>query len=205
MALKAEPATLSDLPRLVDIFYTGFNDDFFEAIFPPTPEARQYISDSYEGFIKSRWDHGLKSNVFVTRDENGKAVSSIVYWIIPPGNGGLSPWWQRWPAAKPTMSDDALNEFFMGMQTQHHAVMKDKEHIYLEIVCTHERFRRRGHGTTLLEVGNKMADEMDYILYLDSEKNATKLYQKVGYALRTDVEQTSPLAAMMRPKKSQRV
>jgi len=73
----------------------------------------------------------------------------------------------------------------------------------LEVVCTLENQRGRGYGTALLEKGNRMADDMDYILYLDSERDARSLYEKVGYML-NEVEQTSPLVSMMRQKKSKR-
>jgi GNAT superfamily N-acetyltransferase len=122
------------------------------------------------------------------------------------------------------MSDELLEEFFSGMATQHEIAMGEKEHICkfqspksglwsevnirpatdLEVVATYETVRRRGYGTILLELGNKLADEMDYPLYLDSEKDAKGLYLKVGYHELTDIAKSSPLAPLMRPRRSER-
>ena len=56
----------------------------------------------------------------------------------------------------------------------------------------------------LLNLGNKMADDMNYALYLDSEKNAKDLYLRVGYEEIPDVAQKSPLSPLLRKKKSER-
>lgn len=49
-----------------------------------------------------------------------------------------------------------------------------------------------------------MADDMNYALYLDSEKNAKDLYLRVGYEEIPDVAQKSPLSPLLRKKKSER-
>lgn len=120
------------------------------------------------------------------------------------------------------MSHEKLAEFFGPMEEQHHMAMGTKEHICkfdlmslrlrnsskipvdLEVIATHESARKRGYGTMLLELGNKMADDMDYALYLDAEKDAKDLYLKVGYKEIADVAQKSPLSPLLRKKKSER-
>ncbi|KAH8884965.1 hypothetical protein GQ53DRAFT_660700 [Thozetella sp. PMI_491] len=204
MSQTAEPATLADLPALVDIFYSGFNDDFFADIFPPTPEGREYIRQAYEGFIKSEPGQ-QQSKVFVIRGSDvGIPISSIIFWIVRPEDGGAWSWRKRWPTTRVGMDDAKLEEFFEGMANQHHEVMKEQEHIYLEIIATMDGHRKKGHGTTLLQLGSKLADDMNYILYLDSERDAKSLYESVGYVVQGDVEQTSPLVAMVRKKKGDR-
>ena len=74
----------------------------------------------------------------------------------------------------------------------------------VEVIVTADIERHKGYGSKLMQLGNDVADEMDYICYLDSEKDAKGVYEKCGYVANTDVDQTSPLAAMVRPKKSQR-
>ena len=74
----------------------------------------------------------------------------------------------------------------------------------LEVIATQESSRKKGYGTMLLEMGNKMADDIDYAIYLDSEKDATALYLKAGYDLMPEVAQKSPLAPLLRKKKSER-
>ena len=69
MAPTAEPATLEDVPALAEIFFSGFNDDFFQPIFPQTPQGRAFVEESYSSFIRSEGPQ--KSQVFVSRDESG--------------------------------------------------------------------------------------------------------------------------------------
>ena len=76
--------------------------------------------------------------------------------------------------------------------------------IDLEIIATEESSRKKGYGTMLLEMGSRMADDIDYALYLDSEKDATALYLKAGYELMPEVAQKSPLAPLLRKRKSER-
>jgi len=74
----------------------------------------------------------------------------------------------------------------------------------VEVVVTWSTERRKGYGSMAVQVGNDVADEMDYICYLDAEKDAKRVYEKCGYVVNTGVDKTSPLVAMVRPKKSQR-
>ncbi len=69
---------------------------------------------------------------------------------------------------------------------------------------THESAKRRGYGTMLLDAGNKMADDMDYPIYLDASKEGMPIYLKAGYQ-ELDIVKTSPSTPMMRPRKSERV
>lgn len=69
---------------------------------------------------------------------------------------------------------------------------------------TQQESQKRGYGTTLLKHANQVADEMDYPLYLDAEKDAKGLYVKVGYEEVPGVAQGSPLAPLLRKRKSER-
>ena len=70
---------------------------------------------------------------------------------------------------------------------------------------THSPARKQGHGTALLEHGNKIADELDYPLYLDAEKDAVRLYEKIGYEAQTDaVKESELMMPMVRPRRSER-
>jgi len=73
MAVQVEPATLSDVPRLAEIFQLSFNDEYMTKLFPPTPEGRAYVSKAYENFIQKT---AQDSRVFVVRDEEGKCHRS---------------------------------------------------------------------------------------------------------------------------------
>jgi len=49
-----------------------------------------------------------------------------------------------------------------------------------------------------------MADDLEYPCYLDAGKEAKHLYETHGYIENTQVAPVEPLAAMVRPKKTDR-
>ncbi|KAJ9143488.1 hypothetical protein NKR23_g6584 [Pleurostoma richardsiae] len=196
-------ATPADVKALVDIFYSGFNDEFFEPLFPQSRECREFLEEAYGSWIKGK-EGRQEAMVYVVRDEDGKTLSVASYWVIKPGDNGLQGWRSRWPAVPPGMSTEGLEEFFAGMESQHELGMGTKEHIYLEILATQESARRRGYGSMLLDIGKELADGMDYPLYLDAERDSKSLYIKAGYQELTDIAQSSPLSPLMRLRKSER-
>ncbi len=64
---------------------------------------------------------------------------------------------------------------------------------------SHSTVRRQGYGLALLENGNKMADKLKLASYLDSEQDAKKFYENVGYVYQKDAQTQSPMLPMLRP------
>lgn len=76
MSLTVEPATLNDVPALAKIFFSGFNDELFRSLFPPTPPGQEYIEEGYASWITGK--EGMqKAKVFVVRGENGMAGDAM--------------------------------------------------------------------------------------------------------------------------------
>lgn len=63
---------------------------------------------------------------------------------------------------------------------------------------THSTARRRGHGSALLRMGNKMGDELKMASYLDAEADAMRLYESAGYVFQKDAERYSKSSPMVR-------
>ncbi len=70
MAEAFEPATLQDLPDIVDVFFSAFNGEAMANIFPPTPAGREFMRQLYEKCIKSE-PGNQTTKVFVVRDDHG--------------------------------------------------------------------------------------------------------------------------------------
>ena len=73
MAQAFEPATLQDLPDIVDVFFSAFNGEDMANIFPPTPEGREFMRQLYEKCIKSE-PGNQSTKVFVVRDDQGTST-----------------------------------------------------------------------------------------------------------------------------------
>ena len=76
MAPVAEPATLDDVPAIAEIFFSGFNDDYFQPVFPQTLQGCTYIEEAYASFITGK-EGRQKSQVFVIRDQTGTSAAFI--------------------------------------------------------------------------------------------------------------------------------
>ncbi|KAK1596517.1 acyl-CoA N-acyltransferase [Colletotrichum navitas] len=200
--LVVEYATLEDAPAVADIFLKSFNSDFFQTLFPQNEYGRDYMTKASEQFMLSKQNGSQEGQVFVVRNEQGMPVAASVIWIIRPEDEGTWSWRKRWPTANAGQRDDLLDEFFTGMATQHHRIMGKEPHIYFELIMTDPAYRRRGYGLALLQKASEIADQKGYPIYLDAEEYIVQLYNLAGYAIKTDLGQTSALVPMVRPAKS---
>ncbi len=59
----------------------------------------------------------------------GHVVSSALFWVVKPDDGGVWSWKKRWPAVEKGVDEGLLDEFFASMAGQHGHIMGEKEHI----------------------------------------------------------------------------
>lgn len=140
-----EAATLENVSNITDTFLACFNDEYFAELFPPTEVGVKYLHDAFSAFLDDE-----SAGLFIIKDEQGisspSVFSSYLIYLemaksLPIGNlasvllffeqpGGKPPrkWTTRWPAAREGMNGPMMEEFFLGMDGQHHQVMGDKQH-----------------------------------------------------------------------------
>jgi hypothetical protein len=75
MAPIIETAKMEDTADIADIFMRCFNDEYFQALFPPMDAGRDYIKRRYNGFIHSRERGSQEASVWLIRDQGGKNTS----------------------------------------------------------------------------------------------------------------------------------
>ncbi|KAL8316007.1 hypothetical protein RB597_000079 [Gaeumannomyces tritici] len=196
------PATVADVPGIVDILIHAFESERMNEMFPPTPESRAWIEKAYEGFV--RGDVGRhESRVFVLRNENGKTVGFSFYWIVDAKNGEFQPWHERYPARVAGLGWEQMDAFYTMMENNHRKVMGQGSHIFLETIAVHTSVRGRGLAARMVEIGMELADTLDYPSYLDGNKLAVTLYERAGY-ISQDTGLPFRSVPMRRPKKSER-
>ncbi|TQV94266.1 hypothetical protein V2A60_002693 [Cordyceps javanica] len=213
MVSMVENAVAADAPALGAMHINAFETDQPEPLF-----VEPYAVAGWGGFIRDAADAaaaaaaagdairaGPQTRVGVIRDESGTAKAACLLRIAPDKNavaGLYADWEDLWGTPLPGMSRDRMDAFFGGMKAQHKTVMGDTPHIYLEIVMAHSSARGRGYGMALLQFANTVADGMGLPLYLDSNKDVTALYERLGYVKQPDEVRTSNcLIPMLRPVK----
>ncbi|KAH8900632.1 hypothetical protein GQ53DRAFT_835592 [Thozetella sp. PMI_491] len=198
--------TLDDVPYLVDLMFEAFNGPFFNAIFPDNEGGRAFIRRMYEACINPppAGQPCQDRKLVVVRDNDGKVLSSVVYFIVKPDDKGLWQWKKRFPAPTPEMGLDEgkMDAFFAVPEGLSAKFVGEQCHIYVESAVTLTDHQRKGYMTTLLKMGNQLADDLDYPLFLVASPAGQPGYLNSGYeVLQADAPGPMP---MLRKKKSER-
>ncbi|KAH8647980.1 hypothetical protein BX600DRAFT_120248 [Xylariales sp. PMI_506] len=204
-------ANADDLPGLENLLIQAFKEKpDFNDLFPSEEGARAWMRSMYAVSIdppavNRHCEPWQERKVLVIRDEDGRVISSIVYFIIKPDDKGLWAWNKRFPPPSPEMGLDSnvIAKIFANTELKSAKFMGDEPHIYVELAITLETHQRRGYMGKLLDIGNELADQMGYPLFLVSSKAGKPGYLKKGYEL-LDPDETIPYA-MLRKKQSNRL
>ncbi|KAL5322659.1 hypothetical protein ACEPPN_010634 [Leptodophora sp. 'Broadleaf-Isolate-01'] len=214
---KVSPATVSDVPGAVAVFFSSFNSARAQEIFPPTESGKRWLADSITASI-NRPELGI-SSVVVTdesesalaaadvngvgngRKEKGKVVA-FATWVKHPG-GEFPPWDKRWNPNPPEgVTVEMLGPgFFDAMGRQHKSAMGERPHFFLESISTLPEFRKRGLASKLLDWGVDAADELGWECYLDGAAGAVPLYKKYGFVEMPEKDPGTASSPMARPGK----
>lgn len=84
-------------------------------------------------------------------------------------------------------------------------MLRIKELIFLvlEVLATHDDYRKRGLASRLLDWGSENADRNGWECYLDAGAGAQSLYQKHGYVPHPEIRDAkAPAEPMVRPVKN---
>ncbi|KAK0127305.1 tRNA (adenine(58)-N(1))-methyltransferase non-catalytic subunit trm6 [Cadophora gregata f. sp. sojae] len=214
MVFKVSPATPSDIPGIIPIFFSSFTGPRAEELFPPTGSGKEWLADSIEAAIANpglgcQWlvvtDEPESSGEAVAGGENGEKKGKVVanvMWVKHPG-GEVPSWNVRMRAEPPEgVTSEALDGFFGPMARQHHKAMGERPHFFLESVSTDPAYRGRGLASLLLDWGVKAADEVGWECYLDGTAKAVPLYQRYGFVGLKEQDPECISLPMVRPAKS---
>ncbi|KAB5547359.1 acetyltransferas-like protein [Coniochaeta sp. 2T2.1] len=182
MALTLRPATPSDIPSLVSIFFDGFaSHPPTQRIFPAgTAPAEAYWLDGFSSDIKDP-----KVYLVVVEDASTTPHPTVV---------GFAKW-SRHPATEkppffspladdnwPVNGDRAMARSFFGtLHDKHEKIMGGREHWYLELIATRTGWQRRGLGGMLVRWGLERADAEGWEAYLDATPEGRGLYERLGF------------------------
>lgn len=183
MPFSVAKATPEDLPAMVDTWYSAFTTPGPRRAFPNTPAVRKWLSDAMEVDMTDP----SRSTIYMIVTEDPEPLSSerpkpVAYAAYRRGIFEKD-WHARWsPPIVEGMSEEILGPgFFDPMMRQHIEAMGERPHYFLEVLCTHTGYQKKGLGSMLLQWGSEEADREGLEMYLDSAKPAQGLYEKYGY------------------------
>ncbi|KAH8684772.1 acyl-CoA N-acyltransferase [Tricladium varicosporioides] len=180
------PATPSDIPGCVDIWFSAFQAPVMSEAYPDTPNVRKYLTDLWTKDIEIE---ERKTWIVVMKEEGSGKVCCFSRWMEEKeceDGYNISLWHARWGAlpheSLPSeMSFTTLSTKFWGpMSRQHGRVMSGRPHIFLEILATLPDYQGKGLGKQLLKWGTDRADRGGMECYLDASEKGKGLYERHG-------------------------
>ncbi|KAH8647334.1 hypothetical protein BX600DRAFT_503477 [Xylariales sp. PMI_506] len=201
-----------DALDLTDLLFEVFKGPGFDALFPGEG-GRAFMQAMYEVNGKP-WQ---ERKVLVVRDGDGKIISSVICYFIRPEDNGLWIWQKRNPPPTHEMglNEEAVNGYLSVTNTLVDKYLGKEPFIFspvglfltsipvVECAMTHPDHQKKGYMSTLLDVGNQLADELDYPIFLLASEQGKPGYLKKGYEV-VDATVTFPGSPMLRKKKSDR-
>ncbi|KAM3079451.1 hypothetical protein ACMFMG_005882 [Clarireedia jacksonii] len=199
------PATVDDVPAMVDVWFHAFNSPKRFQYFPNTPACGAWIG---EGLSRGIREKSYPTHVVVVKDDpvaKKKTVVAFARYVIHEGGSHVPGWRERWVENMvPGMDADFVGPgFFERMEKQHAVAVGHRPHIFLETLATHEDHRGLRLGSKLLDWGTAEADKRGWECYLDATLKAVPLYERHGYVAQPCQAEGTPSVPMLRPAKEQ--
>ncbi|PYH49800.1 acyl-CoA N-acyltransferase [Aspergillus saccharolyticus JOP 1030-1] len=190
--LRLEFATVEDLPEITDLWYNAFSPSML-FLWPDTPGVREWWNEA------NRHDmlHKPKSKYLKVIDttQNGRIVAYAKWSFETAKERG-----PRWPAWHPDMDAATMDRFLLHLETNRaNAVADTPKDFYLDMLATHNGYRKQGAARLLLEWGCEVGDEENAHIYIDASTDGQPVYRKFGFVSKNDPT-TDPfeVAAMVR-------
>ncbi|KAJ6115256.1 acyl-CoA N-acyltransferase [Penicillium sp. IBT 16267x] len=178
--LTLEKLTVEDIPAMTEIWYAAFTQSHVREAIPDTPGVRKWFADCTANDLTERpYQTYLKILDLESKDNEGKP--RMVAWgkwdqSMPNERGPrfFLPWSED-------MMPDRCDLAFDGFEANRKKVMGEERHIFLDTLCTHPDYWRRGAGSMIVKWGCDLADQEGISAYLDASKNGAPLYEKFGF------------------------
>lgn len=75
---EIQPATLSDVDGMTDLFMECFNDDYFKSVFPPGGPGETYMRKAFTGFLRSKEEGWQEARASVVKEQG---MSTLLFTL----------------------------------------------------------------------------------------------------------------------------
>lgn len=124
MAYTLSRASPSDIPGMVDVWYTCFKSEFVLSIVPKSTTGFKWLSDSFDTN-----DPNVIHMVMTDDSQDPRRVVAFSRWVKHNG-GSFGEWHSRWKVELPAdMTEEKVGKgLFEPMHRQHLAAMGERAH-----------------------------------------------------------------------------
>ncbi|KAL2826695.1 acyl-CoA N-acyltransferase [Aspergillus cavernicola] len=180
MEFKIQPATAADAPRLTEIYFSAFSDNFSLRLLPPTDDVRTFMTQSFKSDVEKAQSDTATSLMKIvgtgSDHEAAPAIAGFALWTFKEGDGD-EPEEVQWP---PSSDSELCSSFFALIDKERKRAIGDQEHYCLDMLVIDPEFGRQGLGAQLLKWGLDRADEKRVVTFISSSPAARALYEKHG-------------------------
>ncbi|KAM0249722.1 hypothetical protein ACHAQJ_008924 [Trichoderma viride] len=198
--IRVEPATVADIPELIELINEGLNPEGEYNIYPHNAHGAKYATDVFEALLKA---DNSRVKLLVVRDAEGYPVSTGTVYNIAAGDIFTSAWNDWGIPLQRGMNQEVLDKLFGAWTKRHNKLMSPQPRVLVETLVTQEAWQKRGCATAILVEAAKIADGTDVPLFLNG--TVPEFYERRGYnepPNNSGVEASA--VPMLRKKKSER-
>ncbi|KAH6633423.1 acyl-CoA N-acyltransferase [Boeremia exigua] len=184
MGFVVLPALPADISAVYDVYFAAFKDNAITRALFPSATAED-LTDPESEFRKGHTAHTLQymqnnltqHTLKCVDAETGKIVGMALWDVyITPSD------WEKgeigWLSGKERQRAEALIGPLWGAREK---LWSKERYLYCHVLAVHPDSQRKGVGELLVEYGKKIAVQANLPIYVESSKDAIRLYEKTGF------------------------
>jgi ribosomal protein S18 acetylase RimI-like enzyme len=177
--LTVRPATLEDLPQLVDIYVSAFESSALD--------SRVWPANDPESAISQRKSIGKNLDEITVAETESAAILGWARWVRKDEDMASQPRHIVTPDDFPPTGDQDLGvRFFQNNVDKSRAMHAGRAHWFLSILVVHPTAQKKGVGTALMKEGLSRADKDGWFCCLNASAAGVPLYERFGFKVVDD-------------------
>lgn len=178
--VEADTADLSSLTTVVARSFFPVNP-FIKSIFPDTAAMRQWWSTVFAQEIGAPDCH-----VLIARQpkKNTVALGVLTLRLLNEYDKGAGLW------SSSPLTDDHNQSLYWpmidGMSEHRERLMTGRKHFLLELFGVDQAYQGQRVGKQLLQRACDIADEAQYVTFVQANASARGIYEKAGFVLKSE-------------------
>ncbi|KAJ4863448.1 hypothetical protein T069G_04402 [Trichoderma breve] len=145
--IRVEPATVADVPELIELVNEGLNPEGDYNIYPHNAHGAKYATDVFEALLKA---DNSRVKLLVVRDAEGYPIATGTVYNIAAGDVFTSVWNDWGIPLQRGMKQEVLDKLFGAWTKRHNKLMGNQPRVYGAVP---EFYKRRGYSELLNDSG----------------------------------------------------
>ncbi|KAF1941351.1 hypothetical protein EJ02DRAFT_404854 [Clathrospora elynae] len=183
MGFAVLPALVPDISAVYDVYFAAFKHNAVtRALFPSATEAdltdaKSEFRQGHTAHVSSYWSTSTSQYTLKCVDTSTNSIIGMALWDVY-----ISP--SDWKKAEISWLQGKERERAEGLITplweMREKLWRNEKYIYCHVIAVHPYFQQKGVGEMLFRFGMGIAQQTRLPIYIESSKEAVRLYEKMG-------------------------